>query len=100
MKLHQIDKLIDEDYALVANCIGNGKYISSSIEGTRTTYQNCKVVKIEHRQFFGRGLTIWIEPTIKLQKELCQNCAWDNCINNPSYDIYKLYGIQRPTDNK
>lgn len=79
MKLYLIDKLINENYSLVANCIGYGKYIGCLSDNVCETCKNCNVVKIEHSSYFGCGLTIWIEPNQILQKKTVQR-LWVGCL--------------------
>lgn len=49
------------------------------------TYKNCKVTSLGGNLYNRYNEEIWIQPTKRLQCNLCKNCSWTNCWENPSH---------------
>ena len=83
--LKSLKEIIPEDTVLICSCIANGRFIGVLDEKLFDTYKNCKVISVG-RNFYNRyNEEIWIQPTKRLQCNLCKNCSWTNCWENPSH---------------
>lgn len=83
--LKSLKEIIPEDTVLICSCIANGRFIGVLDERLFDTYKNCKVISVGGNFYNRYNEEIWIQPTKRLQCNLCKNCSWTNCWENPSH---------------
>ena len=91
MKLIQIKNIVKGETCLVANCHGHGRFIGKLDNDLYEKYKGCSICQIGHGYYREFGNEIWIQVSPKLQKNLCKDCGWDNCWENPKH----LYNIKK-----
>ena len=84
MKLKQLKGKVS-NACLICHCISVGNYIGELNDETFEKYNNCEVVSIGSGMYNRFGTEIWIRLTKRLQNNLCKNCSWDNCWENPNH---------------
>lgn len=85
MLLKSLKEIIPEGTVLICSCIDNGRFIDALDEELFETYKNCKVTSIGGNFYNRYNEEIWILPTKRLQNNLCKNCSWTNCWENPNH---------------
>ena len=83
--LKSLKEIIPEYTVLICSCIANGRFIGILDEELFETYKNCKVTSIGGNLYNRYNEEIWILPTKLLQNNLCKNCSWINCWENPNH---------------
>ena len=87
MKLSQLKEII-ENACLVFDCIEYGRYIGELNDELFEKYKTSKVTGIGGGYYPEYGTQILIRPNKKLCKELCNNCGWNNCWDNPKHEDF------------
>lgn len=85
MVLKSLKEIIPEYTVLICSCIANGRFIGLLNEELFDTYRNCKVTSVGGNFYNRYNEEIWIQPTKRLQNNLCKNCSWTNCWENPNH---------------
>ena len=85
MLLKSLKEIIPEETALICSCIANGRFIDVLDEELFDTYKNCKVTSFGGNLYNRYNEEIGIQPTKRLQSNLCKNCSWRNCWENPNH---------------
>ena len=87
MKLKQLKDKVS-DACLICHCIDVGNYIGELNDESFEKYKNCEVVNIGYGCYKRFGTEIRIKLTKRLQNELCKNCGWNNCYENPNHSKF------------